>query len=417
MSPPRVLYSFPHTLGAPGIGTTALNQVLGLLELGVDVTVCCASLGGQASSLAGAPNARKRASNRSGTGTAKAAGPPMSARVIETLAVAGRRIPHRALGIDRALRFHDRRVASLLRRQPRRYDIVHGWPLGSLSTFEVARSAGIAAVRESPNCYTAVAYERVAQEALLLGLEVPAGASHHYDAARLGREENEYDLATAILAPSDAVAESYACRPGRPLEVVRHRYGFDPDIFPAPARTHREDSPFTLLFVGSCEPRKGLHYALQAWRSLDLGTKGSRFVIVGRWEDDYRRLLAEELVGRGVEVREPSSDVGAIMREADALVLPSIEEGSALVTYEAQASGCALLVSNESGALMTNGVHGFGHTARDAAALTDQMELLARDSGLLARMRSAVIEHRDELTWGTAAIRLAECYDSVSARR
>lgn len=415
MSPLRVLYSFPHTLGSPGIGTAALNQVLGLTDRGLDVTVCCANVAGSAGALAKTMDARAPAAdNRSSS--ASPSDPPASTRLIETLAIAGRRVPHRVLGIDRSVRFHDRRVASFLLRDPHRYDIVHGWPLGSVSTFEAARSVGIASVRESPNCYTAVAYERVADEARLLGLEVPAGASHHFDAGRLAREEAEYDLATAVLAPSDAVTNSFACRPGRSLEIVRHRYGFDPGRFPAPARQRREDSPFTLVFVGSCEPRKGLHYALRAWHTLDLAAGGSRFVIVGRWENDYRRLLDDDLGGAAIEVRDTSSDVGAIMRDADALVLPSVEEGSALVTYEAQASGCALLVSDASGALMTDGLHGFVHPARDVAVLTDQMDQLAHDSAQLARMRSAVIRHRDDLTWEAAAVRLAECYELVSAR-
>jgi hypothetical protein len=66
----RIVYSFPDALGAPGIGTTALNQVKGLIARGHEVLVYCTSSVGE---VAGA------------------------ARVTTTLSILGRRIPHRAL--------------------------------------------------------------------------------------------------------------------------------------------------------------------------------------------------------------------------------------------------------------------------------------------------------------------------------
>jgi hypothetical protein len=46
------------------------------------------------------------------------------------------------------------------------------------------------------------------------------------------------------------------------------------------------------------------------------------------------------------------ADVSGEMRNPDVLVLPSIEEDSALVTYDARASGCVLLVSDAAGAML-----------------------------------------------------------------
>lgn len=385
--PIRVLYSFPHPLGAPGIGTTALNQVRGLVERGLEVTVCCTNV---AVDRAGLPD-----------------------DIVETLTVAGTRIPHRVLGVDRAMRYHDRRAAQLLRRRQGSFDVAHGWPLGSAATLEAAESLGLVGLRESPNTYTAVAYERVAREVARLGLTVPRGASHQFNSGRLALEEQEYEQATGILAPSDAVKDSYSLRAGPPLNVLRHRYGFAPEQFPPPAARRPDASPFVLAFVGSCEPRKGLHYALRAWRSAGLAGNGARFLIVGRWEADYRQLLSSELEAPGIELMDFCDDVGGILRSADALILPSIEEGSALVTYEAQASGCALLVSDAAGALMTDGVHGHVHPVGDVDMLTDQLTRLATDSDHLARLRSAVIAHRDELTWAAAATRLEKVYGSV----
>src|SRR5262249_29949961 len=126
---PRVLYSFPHTLGRAGIAETALQQVRGLAGAGVPVTLFCTSaLGGDL---------------------------PGGVELHQTLVAAGRRIPHRAIGVQRAYDYHDRRVASWLVRHPGAVDVVHAWPRGCLETLRTAEGMGLAALRESPNAHTA----------------------------------------------------------------------------------------------------------------------------------------------------------------------------------------------------------------------------------------------------------------------
>lgn len=378
----RVLYSFPHPLGGPGIGTTAWHQVSGLVDRGADVTVLCTSL---AKPMQG------------------------SAEVVETMVVGGRRVPHRVLGTERAYRYHDLRVARRLRRSPGRFDVVHTWPAGAVRTLRAARDTGVVGLRESPNTYTAMAFRLAAEEAERLGVELPRGASHRFDQRRLDREEHEFGAARAVLVPSEFVERSFAERPGPPVVTRRHRYGFDPARFPVPD-LHRPDRPFTVAFVGSGEPRKGLHHALEAWNRSGVVQGGGRFIVCGRIVPDYFRVVAPLLDHPSIEVRPFTDDVGAVMRDADVLVLPSVEEGSALVTYEAQASGCALLVSDASGAMMTDGQDGFVHTAGDVEALTTHLQLLAEDRRLLAAMRSSVIARREELSWSSAAVKLESIY-------
>ena len=103
----RVLYSFPDTLGAPGIGTTARHQVEGLLAQGIEVSVWCTSIRCEL---------------------------PRARRVVTTLSAAGVRVPHRALGGDRAYRYHDLRVAAALKRRAGEFDVVHVWPRAALHT-------------------------------------------------------------------------------------------------------------------------------------------------------------------------------------------------------------------------------------------------------------------------------------------
>ena len=54
----------------------------------------------------------------------------------------------------------------------------------------------------------------------------------------------------------------------------------------------------------------------------------------------YRESLETMLATSELEVAGFTGDAMGALGAADVLVLPSIEEGSALVTYEAQAAGC-----------------------------------------------------------------------------
>jgi glycosyltransferase involved in cell wall biosynthesis len=145
-----------------------------------------------------------------------------------------------------------------------------------------------------------------------------------------------------------------------------------------------------------------LHYALEAWHRSG-PPKNGRFVICGTYVPGYREVLERWLDGTSVEERGYVADVSSEMRNADVLVLPSIEEGSALVTYEARASGCVLLVSEAAGAVLQDGRHGFVHRVGDVAQLASQLQALASNRTLLQSMRSASIAELDGLTWSAAA--------------
>jgi glycosyltransferase involved in cell wall biosynthesis len=387
----RVLYSFPDTLGAPGIGTTALEQVRSLARLGLDVHVAATSL---------------------------AADPGVPCTL--TLAAGGRRVRHGALGRDRAgaLRayaWHDRRVAALLRRGGG-FHAVHSWPQATLRTAHRAAELGIAVLRQAPSTHTAHAVSTVAAHHAELGFRARVDAFHGHSAALVAREEAEYDAADLVLVPSSHAASTFVRR-GFPAERLwAHRFGCDLDRFrPAPAETDPERT-LTFLFVGRGEPAKGLHHGLRAWAASGAAAS-ARLALCGRIDPDFRRQLGALLDEPGIEERGFTTDVATVMREADVLLLPSLNEGSALVTYEAQASGCVLAVSDAAGAPAQNLVHGLVHQAGDEAALTRHLRRLATDPELRADLRRRVLADRDRLSWDAAAGGLADAYRAAIASR
>ena len=388
--PVRILYSFPHPVGAPGIGTTALNQVTALAALGADVTLVCTSLHADV---------------------------PQRVRVHETLRLFGRRVPHRAFGsADRALEFHDWRVARFLKRSAERFDVVHTWPQSAIATLLEARRGGVLGSREVPNTHTANALDEAEREYRIVGIEPGRHHSHRRDERHLRLEEREYEAADVLLVPSDHVRRTFVHREVPAGKLRRHQYGYDPARFTSVGRTEVPDRPFTAAFVGGAEPRKGLHYALDAW--LRAGpAPGARFVIAGGFAAGYRDYLSDRLDHPGVEILGFVDDVPSLLRKCDVLLLPSVEEGSALVTYEAQASGCIPLVSTAAGALLPLGLHDLVHQPRDVAALSDHLRRLSRDDDRRAALRQEVVEWSSSLTWESAGQRMLEIYTACLAER
>ena len=378
-----ILYSFPHALGAPGIGWTAWNQVNELVRAGHDVHVVAASIARPVAGVASATT---------------------------SLAVAGRRVPHRVMGRDRALAWHDWVAARVVsRRSP---EVVHVWPLAATRTIEAARRRGIPAFREVPNTHTANAYEVVARESARLGLTPRSGASHTADPRRLATEEREWATATALLVPSDAVATTFLERGFDETRLRRHQYGCTPAA-PVTRRADRRPG-LTAVFLGRVEPRKGLHHALDAWIASTASDEG-RLLVFGAVDDDYRALLAERLDHPSIELRGVTGSPIDELARADVLILPSLEEGSALVTYEAQVAGCVPLVSTASGALLDHDVHGLVHEPGDVATLTGQLDLLDADRATLDRLSAAAMAHAPELSWAAAAQSLLAAYGHAPA--
>lgn len=382
----RVLYSFPHKIGAERIASTAWHQVAGVAQAGGHMVV------------------RTGVLHR-----------PFEADVeVRTTLARGRwRVPYRAIGTMRALALHDRIVARELPKLAGQIDIVHTWPLAALETIGAARGLGIPTVLERPNAHTRFAMEVVAEEGRRLGVSLPPDHEHAYNEQKLAREEQEYETADRLLCPSEFVVQTFRDRGFAPEQLVRHIYGYDQaHFYPSSVAQRSEGGGLNALFVGVCAIRKGVHFALEAWLRSEASATG-RFRIAGEFLPEYRRRLAPLLAHPSVEVLGHREDVPELMRTSDILLLPSIEEGFGLTCVEAIGSGCVPLVSDACTDTCVHGSNALVHAVGDVDAITDHLNLVHRDRDRLAELREEGLRTAPELTWSAAGRRLLEVYERV----
>jgi glycosyltransferase involved in cell wall biosynthesis len=382
----RILYSFPLRVGSVGPGMTAWHHVTGLIGQSVQVYLCAASCERKIRGLKG---------------------------LNETLVSLGIKLPVRLIGRRRAMEIHDRKVAKTLYQIQDRYriDLVHCWPSGAKETLLAARERGIKTLLERPNTHTRYAMNVVRQECARLGIKLPKSHSHVFDDHRLRHEEEEFELADRLLCPSRFVLKTFLDMGFKKEKMSLHQYGFDPSLFNISAGdlTKVDEAPFSMVFLGSCEPRKGLHYALEAW----LSSKASRdgiFYICGKYVRGYRKLLASKLAHPSVKELDFSNNIAPLLRKCHALILPSIEEGSALVTYEARACGCVLLVSAVSGAKCQHMKNSLVHKPGDVDTLSRHIDMLASNRALFFKLRKDSLAGVKDLTWESAIQSLIKAY-------
>jgi len=383
----RVLYSFPLRLGADRICTTAWYQVNGLASAGAEVLVFPASISRPVSP---------------------------SVRVSPTLAKWKFRLPSRIVGAMRAGALHDNIVAHRLERLTGKIDIVHTWPLGALETLKAAKRLGIPTVLERCNAHTGFAMEVVQKECERLEVTLPPDHEHAYNTEKLHKEEEEYRLATRLLCPSEFVVKTFLDEGYSREQLARHIYGYDEKMYYPDNEAREPKLGLTMISVGVCAVRKGLHYALEAWLRSPASMDGT-FLIAGEFLPAYQEKLAPMLAHPSVKVLGHRKDVPELVRKSDILVLPSIEEGFGLVITEAMGSGCVPLASDACTEICRHMKTGLMHRVGDVDALTEHITMLHEDRALLERLRTEGLEAAHGVTWSAAGRTLLEVYRETIA--
>ena len=173
------------------------------------------------------------------------------------------------------------------------------------------------------------------------------------------------------------------------------------------------DDAIVFALVGSGYERKGVAAAIAAIAALP----ANAWLIVAGKEpklDRYRALAARAGVAERVRFRGPENDVAALLRAADAFVLPTIYDPLPNACLEAMASGLPAVTSTQCGAAELLLAHqaGFVCDAQDVAGLSLSMAglmNLGTRRSMGANARHAV----EPLTAGAMSTQLLQLYESL----
>lgn len=306
------------------------------------------------------------------------------------------RLPYRFFGKAAV-----RRAESVFLRRLREGEIAYLWPGASLSLYRAVHARGNPIVMEGINTRMKSAKRILDLEYARLGL--PPG--QRISARSVALQEEKLGLASAFFAPSPRVEESLAGGPLDPSRIIATSYGVHlGSVEPKTAYATRDR--LKVLFVGTLCLRKGVHLLLDAWSRA--GIDGD-LVLAGRLEPEVGRLCAEHLARPDVRLAGFVRDPRALYRAADVFVMPSLEEGGPLVTYEAAAHGLPMVLSPMGAGRIGPEAEAFVLDPHQPEAMVEALRALAGSEALRRRRGEAARRAALRYDWGdVTARRLAQ---------
>ena len=198
--------------------------------------------------------------------------------------------------------------------------------------------------------------------------------------------------------------------PDRKLRVVP--YGVDTQHF-HPGRDAPLTHPFRVVFVGNFSIRKGAPYLLEAWKLL--GWRDAELWIVGNIAHDMSVLIQRHWLDvPGVRFQGFHLDVLGLYHQSDVFVFPSLGEGSALVTYEAMASGLPVVVTDNAGSLARADIDGEVIAPASSDAIAAALERMRSDPKRRMEMGRNARQRINSYSWHSYGDRLMEVYRQLA---
>ena len=218
-----------------------------------------------------------------------------------------------------------------------------------------------------------------------------------------------YESSDYILCPSEFVRRSFIERGFSPERLLKVNFGFSPMKDAAKTPIVEIKKRFRVLYVGQLHFRKGLRYAIEAFKQLKHPNK--EFVIVGA-KSGITGLEKTHIPGEVVFTGTlKGEELNEQYRKANVFILPSLEEGLALVQLEALSFGVPVLITTNTGGddIIKDGVQGFIVPPADVNALRDRLQEMADNKQLLETMSEEALQAAHSYgSWDLAVRRLAD---------
>lgn len=224
-------------------------------------------------------------------------------------------------------------------------------------------------------------------------------------------ELREYQQIDYISIPSSFVRRTFLEYGVSESKIIQVPYGVDLSSF---KQIPKNDNVFRIVFAGGMCLRKGVHYLLQAFAELNLSN--SELLLIGSLRDQIRPFF-KKYEGKFKWLgRIPQRELYRYYSQGSVFVMPSIEEGLALVQPQAMACGLPVICTTNTGGedIIRNGVDGFVIPIRSVEALKEKLVYLYKNPEICRQMgQSAKSRVSRGFTWDDYGDKMIEAYKKI----
>lgn len=162
----------------------------------------------------------------------------------------------------------------------------------------------------------------------------------------------------------------------------------------------------TILTVSSIDPRKNLKRIIEAFNGIDtdyklkiVGAKNKTFSNIGLNENEFD----DDIIFTGYLTDEELIDA---YNQAEIFIYASVFEGFGIPPLEAQACGCACIISNATSLpeVYNDSVEYFDPYSVES--IRNKMKEVLNDKGKIEKLKALGFENSKRFSWDTAALRL-----------
>jgi glycosyltransferase involved in cell wall biosynthesis len=280
---------------------------------------------------------------------------------------------------------------------------IYGFNNASLELFEAAKLQGIRCILDQTIAVSSLEYRLMTEEEKnwkdwsISPFRVTESMLH-----KARREKKEQELADHVICGSDFVRSSLVADGIAEHKIsvislgkIKEETSGELELFVSQniKNINTSGDSLKILFMGSVGLRKGIPYLLEALRIIEnkipfickiAGTIGIKQDKI----NEYQNLC--QFLGQ-----VPRTETTQLYQWADVFVLPSLCEGSAMVTYEALMFGLPIITTHNAGSIIRDGVDGFIVPIRDSQAIAKSLvkifQNFPRDySSKLSRVKSGI---------------------------
>jgi glycosyltransferase involved in cell wall biosynthesis len=283
-------------------------------------------------------------------------------------------------------------------------DIFVGWSSFSLNSMSKAKRLGAKTIVERGSSHMLFQNEILEAEYRRFGIK-NAGVNYKV----LEKELREYEEADYIAIPSNFVKRTFLANGVSEKKLLQIPYGVSLEhLYPIA----KQDNVFRVMHIGGTL-RKGTHYLLQAMNELKL--RNAELMLIGHFEKAVRPFLKNY---RGTIKWYASISHWKLYQyysNSSVYVLPSIEEGLAMVQAEAMACGIPVICSANTGGedIIRDGVDGFIIPIRDVQELKERILYLYENEDIRINMGHKARERVKAFTWDQYGQRVTAAYQAI----